>query len=564
LPQNPILDPELSVIAQIFQVDTPALRLVRAYEQIVDELTRVPDDPLKQNRLSVLVEQMNAIDAWGVEQQARSILTKLGITDLYARVGDLSGGLRKRVAMASALINPADLLILDEPTNHIDTATIAWLEEFLARSTMALLLVTHDRYVLDTVCQRIVEIDTGKLYSYPGSYGRFLELKAERLNQVASEESRRKTILKKEMIWLQRGARARTTKQQARIDRIETMQAVAPEAQRGPIEIDSLARRLGKKVIEVRNVSKSYGSRTLIAGLNLSIGAGDRVGIIGLNGNGKTTLLNMIAGRITPDAGMIEIGETVHLTYYDQESTGLDESLRVIDYIKAGAELVQTSEGALLTAAQMLERFLFLPSSHYSLIGTLSGGERRRLYLLRKLIDAPNVLLLDEPTNDLDIQTLTVLEDYLDGFAGTVVVVSHDRYFLDRTVDRTLAFEDNTITEYPGGYSAYAAAVARRESEATATAARPKPKPVNAPPPTQRPRRLSFAETKELHELERKVSELEAEQASLAAQMNAAATDYQVLQQISSQLEQVVAALDTTFERWAVLAEIAEGTNRSI
>jgi ABC transport system ATP-binding/permease protein len=559
LPQNPALTPQLSVLAQIFQADTPLLRLVRSYEEASSALSHAPDNLALQNQLTIVVEQMNAADAWGIEQQARTILTKLGISDLEARVGDLSGGLRKRVALASALINPTDLLILDEPTNHIDTATIAWLEEFLARSNMALLLVTHDRYVLERVCQRIVEVDSGSLYTYPGSYRRFLELKAERLGQVASEESRRKTILKKEMVWLQRGARARTTKQQARIDRIELMQAAAPESQRGPVEIGSLTRRLGKKVIELRAVSKSYGQQLLIRDLTLSIGAGDRVGILGPNGSGKTTLLNMIAGQIAPDTGTIELGETVHLTYYDQESGGLDESLRMIDYIKAGAELVQTAEGALLTAAQMLERFLFAPSSHYTQIARLSGGERRRLYLLRKLIDAPNVLLLDEPTNDLDIQTLTVLEDYLDTFAGTVIVVSHDRYFLDRIAERTLAFADGVVTEYPGGYSAYAEAITRRDMVAEAPA-RAKPKPASTPPSQARPRKLSFAERKELHDLEQRIGQLEAEQANLAAQIAATSSDYQLIQRLSTQLEQVTQALDSAVERWSVLAEIAEAS----
>jgi ATP-binding cassette subfamily F protein uup len=360
------------------------------------------------------------------------------------------------------------------------------------------------------------------------------------------------------MVWLRRGARARTTKQHARIDRIEAMQADAPDVQRGPIEIGSVGRRLGKKVIELRNVSKRYGNRQLVQNLDLSIGAGDRVGIIGLNGSGKTTLLNMIAGRIPPDSGLVEIGETVHLTYYDQESSGLDETLRVIDYVKAGAEVIQTAEDTLLTASQMLERFLFRSSAHYSLIATLSGGERRRLYLLRKLIDAPNVLLLDEPTNDLDIQTLSVLEDYLDTFAGTVIVVSHDRYFLDRTVERTLAFEDGAVVEYPGGYSAYAEAVARREASIAEQAIRAKPKPVAAPAPVARQRKLSFAEARELRELEGKMTELEAEQASLGAQINTSSSDYQAIQRLSARLEQVTAALEVTFERWAALAEIAE------
>ncbi len=558
LAQNPALDPELPVIDQLFRDDTPATRLLRAYEQAADALAQSPDDTALQARVAELVEQMDAADAWALEQQARTILTRLGVAELHARVGDLSGGQRKRVAMAAALISPADLLVLDEPTNHIDTAAVAWLEEFLARSTSALLLVTHDRYFLDRVCERIVEVDGGRLYSYPGSYSRFLELKAERQAQAASDEARRQTILKKELAWLRRGARARTTKQQARIERIQALQEQAPEAERGVVQIGSVSRRLGKRVIELRGVSKSYGGRQLIRDLTLSIGAGDRVGIIGPNGSGKTTLLNIIAGRVAPDSGAVEVGETVHMAYYDQESAELDESLRAIDYVAAGAELVRTAEGRLLSAGQMLERFLFPPTQHYTPIGRLSGGERRRLYLLRKLMDAPNVLLLDEPTNDLDIQTLAVLEDYLDTFAGTVVVVSHDRYFLDRTVERTLAFEGGAVVEYPGGYSAYAEAVAEREAASPAEPARPKPKQP-APQAAERRRKLTFAEARELRELEGRIAALEAEQADLGAKINAAGGDYQALQRLSAELERVGAELEAALERWAVLAEIAEG-----
>ena len=467
LPQNPALDPDLTVIEQIFRGDAPEIRLLREYERAADALAHAPGDAALQQAAAELVARMDAAGAWALENDARAILTRLGITELSARVSDLSGGQRKRVAMAGALIVPADLLILDEPTNHIDIETVAWLETFLARSTAALLLVTHDRYFLDRVVGRIVELDHARLYSYPGNYSRFLELKAERAEKQASDESRRQTILRRELAWLRRGAQARTTKQQARIDRIATMQAAKPDTQPDSLEISAASRRIGKRVIELAGVAKRYDSKILIRDLTLSIGPRDRIGIIGPNGSGKSTLLNMIAGRVAPDTGTIAIGDTVHLSYYDQESAELDESQRVIDYIKEGAELLRDGQGATITAAQMLERFVFPSAAHYTPIGRLSGGERRRLYLLRKLIGAPNVLLLDEPTNDLDIQTLTLLEDYLDapesrrddGFAGAVIVVSHDRYFLDRTVSRLLAFEgDGAVVEYPGAYSAYAEA----------------------------------------------------------------------------------------------------------
>ncbi len=553
LPQNPALTPDLTVLAQLFSGDSPALQLVRAYTAAADALAHAPDDAALQRQLAELGGRMDASDAWSIEQRARAILSRLGVSDLTARTGDLSGGMRRRVAMAAALIDEVDLLILDEPTNHIDTATIAWLEEFLGRAPSALLLVSHDRYLLERVCVRIVELDGGRLYSYDGSYARFLELRAERLAQQTADEGRRQTILRKELVWLRRGAQARTTKQQARIDRIGALQEILPPEQRATLTLDSLARRLGKKVFDLTGVSKQYGQRTLLDGLTLSIGPGERVGIIGPNGSGKTTLLNIMSGKIAPDSGSAIIGETVHLAYYDQETAGMDPAMRAIDYVRSGAELIQLSDGGQQTAAQMLERFLFTPSAHYSAIGTLSGGERRRLYLLRALIDAPNVLLLDEPTNDLDIQTLAVLEDYLDSFAGTVVVVTHDRYFLDRTIDRTLAFVDGKVVEYPGGYSAYAADIARRATET----ARERPKPAAASPKADLPRRLTFAETRELRELEAKMAALEAEQARLNALL-AAGGDYQATARHGAALTALTATLETTFARWAALAEIAE------
>jgi ATP-binding cassette subfamily F protein uup len=569
LPQNPALDAELTVIEQIFRGDAPGMRLLRDYEPAASALARSPDDAALQQQVAALVAEMDAAGVWGLENDAHTILSRLGIADLtMQRIANLSGGQRKRVAMAVALIAPADLLILDEPTNQIDVETVAWLETFLARSAAALLLVTHDRYFLDRLVGRIVEMDGGKLYSYPGAYSRFLELKAERAAQQVSDEARRQTILRKELAWLRRGAQARTTKQQARIDRIATMREATPDVPRGELEVSVAARRLGKKVIELKGVSEGYpstnsgpgGERTLIRDLSLTITPRDRLGIIGPNGSGKTTLLNLIAARIHPDAGVIDIGATVHMAYYDQESAGLDESRRVIDYIKEGAELVLTGEGALVSAAQMLERFLFPPAAHYTPIARLSGGERRRLYLLRTLMAAPNVLLLDEPTNDLDIQTLAVLEDYLDEFAGALIVVSHDRYFLDRTVEHLLVFEgDGAVVEYPGSYSFYAETMARH---APSTTPAPDHRNVqsNAPAaPLARPRKLTFKEARELQDLERRIAALEAEQATLHTRVNAAAGDYQELLRLTAELEHVDAALEAAVERWAELAEIGEG-----
>lgn len=559
LPQNPQLDPSLTVLEQIFQGDTSEMQLLRAYEQAAAALAARPGDGALQARVAELVGHMDASDAWGVENDARTTLSRLGISELGAKIGTLSGGQRKRVAMASTLINPADLIILDEPTNHIDIDTVAWLESFLARTSSALLLVTHDRYFLDRVVTRMLEIDHGRVYSYPANYSRFLELKAERAEQQAADEARRQTILRKELAWLRRGAQARTTKQQARIDRIGTMQADQPPPQESALEISVAARRIGKRVIELQQLGKRFAERTLVRDLSLSIGPRDRVGIIGPNGSGKSTLLNMIAGRLQPDSGSIVVGETVHMAYYDQESVGLDESQRVIDYVKEAAELVRTGEGALITAAQMLDRFLFAPAMHYTPIARLSGGERRRLYLLRTLLAAPNVLLLDEPTNDLDIQTLAVLEDYLDEFPGALITVSHDRYFLDRTAERLLVFEGaGAVTEYPGNYSTYAE---RQEAEnARAAAAKPALAPAKSTaPPPERPRKLSFKEARELQELEKTIAQLEAQQAQLQAKIGAVTGDYQALQQLTATLDTVSSQLEESFERWSILAEIAEG-----
>jgi ATP-binding cassette subfamily F protein uup len=563
LPQNPQLNPQLTVLEQIFQGDTPEIRLLRAYEQAAAALAAAPHDPELQATTAELVSQMDAADAWGLEQDARTTLSKLGIGDLNAHIGTLSGGQRKRVAMASALISPADLLILDEPTNHIDIDTVAWLESFLSRSSAALLLVTHDRYFLDRVVTRMLEIDRAQVYSYPANYSRFLEMKAARAEQQAADEARRQTILRKELAWLRRGAQARTTKQQARIDRIATLQADAPAAQASNLDISVGARRIGKRVIELQHVGKHFGSRTLLQNLDISISPRDRLGIIGPNGSGKTTLLNLLAGRLAPDSGTIVVGETVHMAYYDQESAGLDDTQRVIDYVKEAAELVRTGEGALITAAQMLDRFLFPPATHYTPIARLSGGERRRLYLLRTLLAAPNVLLLDEPTNDLDIQTLAVLEDYLDEFPGALITVSHDRYFLDRTAERLLVFDGaGGVAEQPGNYSAYTERQQQLESAKAASPKPPVPKAASTPanPPPVRPRKLSFKEARELHELEETIPQLEAEQARLQHAIGAAASDYQLLQQLTAALDQASRALETAFERWSVLAEIAESS----
>ncbi|MGZ6507159.1 MAG: ABC-F family ATP-binding cassette domain-containing protein, partial [Tumebacillaceae bacterium] len=414
LPQNPVFDDKLTVLQSVFDGSTPLLRLLGDYEQLLVDISAHPNDEALQARLVQLNQQLDANNAWELEANAKTILNRLGITDYGAVVGHLSGGQRKRVAMARALIRPADLLILDEPTNHIDNETVDWLEGYLAKSKSALLLITHDRYFLDRVTNRILELDKGNLYSYEGNYGKFLELKADREERELSSEDKRQNLLRRELAWLHRGAKARTTKQKARVEFAETLRDQKVDKAATKLEIAIGSQRLGNKVVELTEVSKSYGDRTLIHDFSYLIGPKDRIGIVGPNGSGKSTLLNMIAGRIQPDSGLVDIGETVKMAYYTQDNVDMDENQRVIEYIRDVANYVKTTDGEMITASQMLERFLFTPAVQWTPISKLSGGEKRRLYLLRILMSEPNVLLLDEPTNDLDIQTLTILEDYLD------------------------------------------------------------------------------------------------------------------------------------------------------
>ncbi|WP_395028871.1 ABC-F family ATP-binding cassette domain-containing protein, partial [Robinsoniella sp.] len=411
-------------------------------------------------------EEMTALEAvmhlnktklneWSLESEAKSMLYKLEIQDFDQKISQLSGGQKKRVALAHILLATADILILDEPTNHLDNAMSEWLEEYLNQFRGALIMVTHDRYFLDRVSNRIVEIDKGQIYSYPGNYSEFVRLKEARQNIEIGTERKRQSILKTELEWLARGARARSTKQKAHIARIEEMQERKGPQEDMSVEMNSISTRLGRKTIEVTGLSKSYGEKVLFLDYSYIFLKGERIGIIGPNGCGKSTLLKIINGITEADSGSIDIGQTVKIGYFSQESETMDNSMKVIDYIREAGEYVQTTDGT-ITASQMLERFLFDGTMQWNLIGKLSGGEKRRLFLLRILMTAPNVLILDEPTNDLDIQTLTILEDYLDSFDGIVITVSHDRYFLDRVVRRIFAFEENgVIQQYEGGYSDY-------------------------------------------------------------------------------------------------------------
>ncbi|UYZ12306.1 MULTISPECIES: ABC-F family ATP-binding cassette domain-containing protein [Brevibacillus] len=574
LPQHPVFAENSTVLEQVFYGDSPLIQLLREYEQAVADLQTDPHDERKQARMFSLQSRMDAADAWEANTQAKTILTQLGIHDFSQQVHELSGGQRKRVALARALIQPADLLILDEPTNHLDNETVEWLEEYLSRYKGALLFVTHDRYFLDRVTTRIFELDRGKLYSYEGSYAVFLEKKAEREEREAAAESKRQNLLRRELAWLRRGAKARTTKQKARVQRVEELRDRKVDGPAETIEMSLRASRLGKTVMEIQHISKGYGDRKLIDDFSYIVLPGDRVGIIGPNGSGKSTLLNMLAGRIQPDTGTIEVGQTVKLAYYTQESVEMEESLRVIEYVKEAAEVIHTSDGQTITASQMLERFLFPPHLQWTPISRLSGGEKRRLYLLRTLMGEPNVLFLDEPTNDLDIQTLSILEDYLEHFPGTVITVSHDRYFLDRTVDHLFAFEgDGKIRHFMGNYSEYLD-TRRQEQEAEALSKRHADKAQSVPASdsrdrsgaargTNRPRRLSYKEQKEWEEIESRIAALEERSAALKQAIAEAGSDYAKVEKLFAEEQQVSAELEAAIDRWAELSALIEEIERS-
>lgn len=566
LPQNPDFEEGTTVLEYLYKGDSPIMQAVREYESALLDLVRSPEDEAAQRRLFQAQGKMDAADAWEAGTQAKTILTRLGIFEFDKPAALLSGGQRKRVALAAALIQPADLLILDEPTNHIDNDTVEWLEEHLSKYRGALLLVTHDRYFLDRVTDRIFEISRGQLYSYEGNYGVFLEKKAEREEQEASSEAKRQNLLRRELAWLRRGARARTTKQKARVQRVEELKERGPGAQAESLDLSVSASRLGKKIIEIEHLSKAFGGRTLISDFSYIMLPKDRIGIIGRNGSGKTTLLQLLAGRMQPDEGRIEIGQTVKLAYYTQESQDMDEQMRVIDYIKEGAEMIRTQDGQTISAAQMLERFLFPPAAQWNRIGKLSGGERRRLYLLRTLMGEPNVLLLDEPTNDLDVETLTVLEDYLDSFPGVVVTVSHDRYFLDRSADRLFAFEgEGRIRTFEGSYSDY---LSLKREEAREEEAEKKRLPEeslrsgdnrrSADSYSNRPRKLSYKEQKEWEEIEEVIAELEERVQQLQEKISGAGSDFTQVQSLYEEERIASEELERAMNRWAELSELVE------
>ncbi len=509
---------------------------------------------------SVLHGNVTEQNRWDMESQAKAMLNTLELPEFDQPVGELSGGQKKRAALASVLLAKADILILDEPTNHLDAAMAGWLEEYLKKFRGALLMVTHDRYFLDSVSNRIVELDKGKLYSYSANYSGFLKLKEERLAIAQASERKRQSLLRTELAWMQRGARARSTKQKAHIQRYEELRDREAPVEDSRVEISSVSGRLGKTTVELHGISKGYGEKQLFRDFTYIFLKHDRIGIVGRNGCGKSTLMKLIMGLELPDTGEIVVGQTVRLGYFSQENEYMDTGLRVIDYIRNAAEYVVTADGS-VSASQMLERFLFSPDMQYTAISRLSGGERRRLYLLRVLMEAPNVLILDEPTNDLDIRTLMVLEDYLDSFPGIVIAVSHDRYFLDRTVKRIFAFEDGRLSQYEGGYTDYETAVWRkRETEDV-----PGKKEVSSGSAKggkdwkKGPKKLKFTyqEQKDFETIEEEIGTLETEIAGKEAEIEAAAADYGRLNRLMEEKAVLEEALEKKMERWMYLEELA-------
>ena len=567
LPQTPEINEDLTVLDQVFADCGEQMQLVREYEDLSHKMSRASGDELDKlmNRLATVSEKMEVQGAWDLETNAKIILSKLGIEDFEARVGDLSGGYRKRIALATALMSDPDLLLMDEPTNHLDAESVEWLQDYLSRFRGAIVLITHDRYFLDNVTNRIIEIDRADLYTYSGNYAYYLEKKAEQEASAASSQQKFKGMLRRELAWLRQGPKARSTKQNARIGRIEEMKNKEFKEVQGKVEIDTAGRRIGKKVIEAKHVTKAYGDRTLIKDFTYEFTGSDRIGIIGSNGAGKSTLMNIITGQLEPDSGSVDIGSTIHIGYFNQHSdelqAALNEDQRVMDYLKEEGAFVTTADGSQISVSQMLERFLFTGNQQYTPIHKLSGGEKRRLFLLRVLLSAPNVLILDEPTNDLDVQTLTVLEDYLENFNGCVITVSHDRYFLDRTVQEIFALEPGgNIRRYPGSYSVYLDTKKKEEAAKSAqktTQTKTQKKTTAKPNIKSATKKVSSKEKREYAFLENKIPKLEAKKAELEKLLYPEPpSDYEQLQKLSEEIAEVSAEIDSATERWMELAEL--------
>lgn len=558
LPQNPYYDENATVLEQVFKGTSNEMKILRDYQSILDSLSENFNEDLN-NDLIKLQEKIDALNLWDLESEAKSVLTKLGIVNFNQKIAELSGGQRKRISLASALITPCELLILDEPTNHLDNDTIDWLEEYLNNKNLSLLMITHDRYFLDRVTNRIVELDKGRLFSYDGNYSAFLEKKMERLALESSMEQKRQSLIRTELAWVRRGARARTTKQKARLQRFDDLVNTEVLSGNENLEITTASSRLGKKIIEIHNISKSFGEKKLITDLEYAIARTDRIGIIGKNGIGKSTLINILNGKLNPDSGHIEIGETVKIGCFSQDDAHMNLEMRAIDYVKEVSDYIETSDGQKITASQLCERFLFDGTMQYTLIKKLSGGERRRLHLLRTLMSAPNVLLLDEPTNDLDIETLNRLEDYLDEFPGVVICVSHDRYFLDRICNKIFAYSGNgEIDIFTGNYSDYLIFKESQPDEIEIVEEKPKNEVKKEKPKNNKKLKFTFNEQREFDTIDDDISSLENKIQSIDDNLDKYSTDFTKLQEMLDEKSKLEKELEFKYERWEYLNNLAE------
>ena len=562
LAQTPDYDDNATVLEQVFKGNSEEMRILREYEELLEKIDKGEVKENDSERLIKLQGKIDALNLWDMESEAKNVLTKLGITNFEEKVGNLSGGQKKRIMLAAALITPCELLILDEPTNHLDNETISWLEEYLNSRKGALLMITHDRYFLDRVTNRILELDRGRLFSYDGNYSVFLEKKMERIAIEKANEEKRQNLMRKELAWVRRGAKARTTKQKARLQRFDELVNQEGFIENENIEISVMGTRLGKKIIEIEHLNKSFGDKKIVDDFNYIVLRSDRIGIVGPNGIGKSTLMGMIEGKVAPDSGEIIKGETVKIACFSQEDTHMHPEMRAIDYIKEAGEYLQTATGERITASQMCEKFLFDGTLQWTMIGMLSGGERRRLHLLRVLMEAPNVLLLDEPTNDLDIETLNRLEDYLDDFGGVVITVSHDRYFLDRICNKIFSYKGNgKIDIYTGNYGDYLLSkeeevVNNKEKEVAVDKNKKEPS-VDKNKNKGKVLKFSFKEQREFETIDEEIMTLEEKIEELDSLMAKHASEYGRLQELMEEKAKVEEELAFKYERWEYLNELA-------